>query len=158
MATASGDRRNERAAPGRLALWTGIVVGPLLWSLHELVSYTVSSNVCESTHPGARLAGIPAADAVTLLASLIALPLTALVLARTLRGSRRLGAPLAPARASGPLGSSSSGSGTSSAGTASTVDERSAFMLHFGAALGVLSLIGLVFSAVAGFLLRCGWS
>ncbi len=113
--------------PGALRrLWIWFALGPIVWALHEAVSYIGSYNAC-------RAGGGP--RAISLPASAVALVLMALVTVALARGRRRF--PHADIVGTGVR------------------NERAAFLALFGGVLAAIALIGIVLATGAAFVEGC---
>lgn len=130
--------QDARTRRGSAALWMGVAAAPALWVVHDLASYIGASNVCIAGHDGARVLGLPATAAPILLLTILALPAAALI---TVRARRQ--------RARGDFPETGAGAAPA---------ERAGFLLALGVALGTLSVVGIAFSTIAAFTLRCGWT
>lgn len=128
------------SAPGRAVLWAVVVAGPLLWTLHELVLYPLTSQACFGLPPGEGPGPWPnvAVGAGTLLAA----ALTAAALLGAVRARRRMARAGDPGDPGVPIG---------------PVAERRRFMAEAGILLGVLFLYGILMAGLPALLVPpCG--
>lgn len=109
---------------------------PLMWSMHEITVYVGSSNLCRLGFGEERALGLPVARLFILVATVIALGVIGWMF-MTLRQQRI------------ETGSLDDGLGPSSL-------ERVGFAVYFGTIFAVISAIGVILTALPGFLTVCG--
>ncbi|HEY0777280.1 MAG TPA: hypothetical protein VGD56_04860 [Gemmatirosa sp.] len=107
-------------------LWIWFALAPIVWAVHEMVSYVAAYNAC-------RAGGAP--RAITIPVSLVAIALVVVATVALARGRRRY-----------PHADITGGTVRS---------ERAAFLALFGGVLAALTLIGVVLDAGAAFVEAC---
>ena len=129
MPATSTDTPDDRTPPrGALRrLWIWFSVAPIVWWLHEAVSYIGAYNTC-------RAGGTP--RAISIPASVIALVLVGVATVALARGRRKY-----------PHADMTGGP--------SVRAERAAFLALFGGVLAVLALTGVVYATAAAFVEPC---
>ena len=139
-----GARSRSDAAEGRAARLVASPRGavlvafaaPLAWSLHELVIYIGTSNLCHLGWGTDQVLGVPLTGWLILVATIVALAVT-------------VGAVTVLARLRRDGGYPRTGDGTPRA-------ERAGFTVHFGLVLAALATFGIVLEALPVLFTACG--
>ncbi len=109
---------------------------PLMWSLHELTVYIGTSNLCRAGLGEQTVLGLPGARLFVVVATAIALGVIGWMLVTYRQQRHETGAP--------------------DDGLGPTPLERVGFAVHFGTIFAVISAIGVILTALPGFLTVCG--
>lgn len=109
---------------------------PLMWSLHELTVYVGTSNLCRAGMGEQTVLGLPAARLFVLVATAIALGVIGWMLMTYRQQRHATGAP--------------------DDGLGPTPLERVGFAVRFGIVFAVISVVGVILTALPAFITVCG--